>query len=438
MTLGPLTTVWNNQDEQHWEKRTVVRIWEHSLQIIQSEDDRATLLVGEDGNGLTVSIKELIARPLQSDRRLQRGTVNGDHYGIRGLQPIAPTQYEIDFIARIEFASSKTDWNADEMVASGFVTPTQQREYISTLRDGDRTGFDQVSSMTMDVDGQRITEEEEVTSSPNIPANQNNMMYIVAGCVGGLLVILAMLGLVYWKRKRNQERSRTEFPKNTSPRKFNSLAHQSQSGRPQDKSAVPSSPQQQECFGVIEPKPEEMDDVSTIGDPYFGEGVAFEPKADETVADSLLSSEQELYVYGVGRPRLNTGRSTVTGGTNPGGNKLYFGEDSTLEDAYRAPERSGDMDKFQRVCVVAPPGKLGIVIDNPRTEVPFVHAIKETSILFGRVNVGDFLVSVDEVDCKGLTAIQVSRLISSRNQNPRNLVMLRSLQGMDGSGASAV
>ena len=84
------------------------------------------------------------------------------------------------------------------------------------------------------------------------------------------------------------------------------------------------------------------------------------------------------------------------------------------------------------------PGKLGIVIDNPRNEVPFVHAIKETSILYGRVNVGDLLVSVDEVDCKGLTAIQVSRLISSRNQNPRNLTLMRSAQGMDGSGASAV
>lgn len=433
MRLGPLTTVWNDEDELYWKKGTVDRIWEYSSQIIRSEDDRA----GEKDNGLTVTIEVLNADPLQSDRRLQTGTVDGNRYGIRGLQPIAPTQYEIDFIATIEFASSKTDWNADEMVASGFVTPTQQQEYLSTLRDGDRTGFDQVSSMAIDVDGKRITEGEEVASSPNIPANQNNMMYIVAGCVGGLLVILAMLGLTYWKRKRNRERSMTEFPKNTSPRKFNSLAHQSHSGRPQDKSAVPSSPQQQECFGVIEPKPEEMDDVSTIGDPYFGEGVAFEPKADETVADSLLSSDNELYVYGVGRPRLNTGRSTVTGGTNPGG-KLYFGEDTTLEDAYRAPERSGDMEKFRRVCVVAPPGKLGIVIDNPRTEVPFVHAIKETSILYGRVNVGDYLVSVDEVDCKGLTAIQVSRLISSRNQNPRNLVLLRSSQGMDGSGASAV
>ena len=346
MILGPLTMVWSNQDERYWKKRTVDRIWKHTLQIIRSEDDRANLLVGEDGNGLIVSIGEVNAKPLQSDRRL---------YGIRGLQPIAPTQYEIGFIAKVEFASSKTDWDANEMVASGFVTPTQQREYLSTLRDGDRTGFDQVSSVVMDVDGQRIT-EDKVASSPNVPADHNMLMYIVAGCVGGVLVVLAMLGLVYRNRKRNRERSRTEFRKNTSSRRFNSLAHPSQSGRPQDKSAVPPSPQQQECFGVIEPKLDEMDDVSTIGDPYFGEGVALEPKADDTVADSMLSSEQELYVFGVGRPRLNTGRSTVTGGTNLGGqSKLYFGEDTTLEDAYRAPEESGD--KFRRVCVVAPPGK---------------------------------------------------------------------------------
>ena len=83
---------------------------------------------------------------------------------------------------------------------------------------------------------------------------------------------------------------------------------------------------------------------------------------------------------------------------------------------------------------MAPSGKLGIVIDNQTGDMPIVHAIKETSVLHGRVNVGDFLMSVDEVDTRGMSAVQVSKLISSRSQNPvRKLVLMR---GSGGGGAS--
>ena len=187
------------------------------------------------------------------------------------------------------------------------------------------------------------------------------------------------------------------------------------------------------------------DDVSTIGDPYFGEGCSNpEPRADETVAESMISSEQEMYVFGVGRKRLNTGgstiaQSTITGGTanNPTGS-MEFGEDTTLEDVYSPSNASGaafpdeeeGSSNFQRLVVVAPGGKLGIVVDNKTGDMPIVHAIKESSVLNGRLQVGDLLVSVDEVDCRGMSAVQVSRLISTRSRNPtRTLVLLRSSAG---------
>ena len=59
--------------------------------------------------------------------------------------------------------------------------------------------------------------------------------------------------------------------------------------------------------------------------------------------------------------------------------------------------------------------------------MPVVHAIKETSVLANQVKVGDRLLSVDGVDCTGMTAMNVSKLISQRAQNPsRAFVFSRS------------
>lgn len=153
---------------------------------------------------------------------------------------------------------------------------------------------------------------------------------------------------------------------------------------------------------------------------------------------SILSSEGELFVFGVGRPRLNTGGaskmdSTTYTGTTSNRMQHLFGDDDTLENIYNnanAVEQQHippyDEEDSERITVVAPAGKLGIVIDNPGGEVPVVHAIKETSVLHGRVNVGDLLLSVDEQDCRGMSAVAVSKLISSRSENPtRTLVLLR-------------
>ena len=113
-----------------------------------------------------------------------------------------------------------------------------------------------------------------------------------------------------------------------------------------------------------------------------------------------------------------------------GSRRMVFGDDTTLEDAYLnnpydAVGGSESKD-FQRFVVIAPAGALGIVIDNVTADLPIVHAIRETSVLHGKVCVGDFLVSVDEVECRGLSAVQVSRLISGRSENPgRRLALLR-------------
>jgi len=81
---------------------------------------------------------------------------------------------------------------------------------------------------------------------------------------------------------------------------------------------------------------------------------------------------------------------------------------------------------FNSIVAVAPPGKLGLVISNPTMDVPVVLRMKERSALRGRVRAGDLLLSVDEVDCTGMSASEVSDLIGRRDEAPeRTLLLLR-------------
>jgi C-terminal processing protease CtpA/Prc len=99
------------------------------------------------------------------------------------------------------------------------------------------------------------------------------------------------------------------------------------------------------------------------------------------------------------------------------GNISLFSEDNSFEAMYSQEEK---------IIVFAPAGKLGVVIDAPSHGVPMVHAIKDTSVLADRVRIGDRLVAVDNSDTTNMSAIQVSKLISSKAMNPtRKMVFIR-------------
>jgi hypothetical protein len=115
------------------------------------------------------------------------------------------------------------------------------------------------------------------------------------------------------------------------------------------------------------------------------------------------------------------GDTTVTGSKT-----MLFGDDITLEGIYQTSEGVEAPPSFDFITVVAPAGMLGIVLDNPGGDFPVVHAIKDTSPLYGRIFVGDLLVSVDEIECRGISPRAISSILSSRGQNPcRTMVLAR-------------
>jgi len=97
----------------------------------------------------------------------------------------------------------------------------------------------------------------------------------------------------------------------------------------------------------------------------------------------------------------------------------------TLEDIYQTHLGLADSN-LDLDMVVARERKLGIVLDNPSGVMPVVHPVGKRSALRDEVLVGDLLLSVDEVDCKGMSCRNVSILLASRSQNAaRTLVLAR-------------
>jgi hypothetical protein len=82
--------------------------------------------------------------------------------------------------------------------------------------------------------------------------------------------------------------------------------------------------------------------------------------------------------------------------------------------------------KEEIIEVMAPAGKLGVVIDTPDEGAPVVHAVKDSSVIADQIQVGDKLIAVDDEDVRSMTAIKVSKLISKKSANPtRKLTIMR-------------
>jgi hypothetical protein len=50
-----------------------------------------------------------------------------------------------------------------------------------------------------------------------------------------------------------------------------------------------------------------------------------------------------------------------------------------------------DMSNLDLITVIAPKGKLGIMLDNPNMRLPVVYAVSESSVLRDKICIGDLL-----------------------------------------------
>jgi len=73
--------------------------------------------------------------------------------------------------------------------------------------------------------------------------------------------------------------------------------------------------------------------------------------------------------------------------------------------------------------VIAPPGKLGVIIDTT-VEGPVVHHVDDTSALLGKIWPGDIIIAIDDVDTRAMPAPDITALMVLTANKERNLTVI--------------
>jgi len=280
----------------------------------------------------------------------------------------------------------------------GFATEPfdSAEDYIASLRTGNKHF-------------QNITTELNVNPAPapqlsSAPTNAGGLgtgalIGIIVGGVVGLLVLL--LGAYCLCRRR---RSRKGYFKNVGDSPPTSIK---QSG---------------------------PDEVSTIGDPVGKSGGMPGGESVADYGDQSLGTVDYDYegAYG-GAANHSVSSAGGTFGSNPqalGANQGAIASGGATLGSFEDDGSFGNTGspnvREELIDVLAPAGKLGVVIDTPDDGAPVVHAIKDSSVIANKLQVGDKLVAVDDEDVRTMTAIKVSKLISRKSENPtRKLSIIR-------------
>ncbi len=76
---------------------------------------------------------------------------------------------------------------------------------------------------------------------------------------------------------------------------------------------------------------------------------------------------------------------------------------------------------YERVCI-APPGKLGVIVDTTKLG-PVVYHVKDESPLKGVVFPGDRIIGVDDIDTTEMTASNITKIMASKAEMKRRITV---------------
>ena len=275
--------------------------------------------------------------------------------------------------------------NIEEIVEMPLQTAVQRDRYVGTLKRNTNGGYDQltgVSAITATDDIPVDAPDSGEDGTEDAGGGGLNTGAIAGIAAGGAVVVVLAAGLVYY-------RARGGSGDNT-----NGAFASATAGTP------------------------------STGDPTRGTSSSLPTYGDTSVA--TVDYDYSRAYGNAGNHSLSDAGGTLgsrtrqtTGAEIPGSGNTIFSDDPTFDQAY-------ENVREELIDVYAPAGKLGVVIDTPDDGAPVVHAVKDTSPISDKVQVGDKLVAVDGEDVRAMTAIKVSKLISKKSTNPsRKLTLIR-------------
>lgn len=331
-----------------------------------------------------------------------------------------------DMVVSVRTTIKFNQQNMQDYVSETFGTSDKKYEYILALQDSGDSSFNTINDVAVSIDGTTI-----VLTSP-VPTDGGKGITFYAPIVAGSAAAVLLLIYCTWRRKASPSDKSAQSPmsflnqadfesmRTPADRRIESTievdaeeATMSTLGNP-----IPANPVFGAFGGVST-----TDSQSASTNPGFDFNRAYGGAVEEnsiSVAAGRKSAESPGFLRNSGNTLTSEVSSSNQSSVNQSEISL-FTDDESFERMYGGDVVCND----KTIEVRAPAGKLGVVIDTPLSGIPIVHAIKDTSVLADKVNIGDKLLSVDGEDTTEMSAIKVSKLISSKQYHERILVFAR-------------
>lgn len=317
------------------------------------------------------------------------------------------TSLSLTFDVVITIRSALQDLDAKRYIKGPFDTRSDKSSYIQFLESLGCPEFENIETLEIFVPLSNSTATEN--DSPN---DDDSMLWIIiAGSVGGAILLTVVA---------------TFCCRGTNRRKINDVAAQ----------PLPVGPSsRKEKLTTFTPSEIDNDDgftdISTLGDPIIT-SAGTNARSDDVSTVGSTSMEYDFNRAFVDVESVvsesHKGGSTIGGSTFR--QSVVTPDDlltvNDIVSAYSGDIQSSVFTPEVEVRIVAPPGVLGLILETSTSDGrPMVNSIKPSSCLTDLVLVGDRLISVDDENVSGMTASNVSRLIASRLDKSRVLVLKR-------------
>jgi len=319
-----------------------------------------------------------------------------------GNRQLQQDQVILTYDQTVQFRTFDSTITPEYAAEQPFFFTSLRTEYNRQLRSAGEPSFEALDSSS----NVRFPNDNDANGSErgNNDVGGLSMGIIIAVAVGGAVAVALFVGGGFYLNNRKKDKG---YPEDTPPLTVSASGAGDEVSRLDDPSKV-----------------------GPIGDISVGYG-------DQSVA--TVDYDYSKAYGGAADHSVSSAGGTFGSNTHTGGNQSAvendpygtgpptlgsFDDESYGDSAFR--ENNAPAGPEVLMDIYAPPGKLGVVIDTPDDGAPVVHAVKETSVIAGKLQVGDKLVAVDDEDVRNMTAIKVSKLISRKSANAtRKLSIIR-------------
>jgi len=145
-----------------------------------------------------------------------------------------------------------------------------------------------------------------------------------------------------------------------------------------------------------------------------------------SVANDLLRLEMQLAMVGSqengDEGQIRSGGSV--GASSTGGASRASRTSRTSRNS-SATRRSAAITKRSKISVVAPPGKLGIILANKAdSKGTVVSGVRTSSVLAEKISPGDRIIAIDGEDVSRMTVSEITTIMARKSEFERTLTVL--------------